>query len=104
LPHKKFSLTPLDVFSYPRLKTTALQNAGPSMSDNHMSPYGLLQEQFYLSHSIYPAVIGSQGIKLTTSAETKEKWIYTSTVPYVFMAWCLLITRKNKFNLLYLTL
>jgi hypothetical protein len=24
-----------------------------------------------------------------TSAEVKKTWIYTSTPPYVFMAWCL---------------
>jgi hypothetical protein len=25
-----------------------------------------------------------------TSAEVKNKWIYTSTPPYAFMSWCLI--------------
>jgi hypothetical protein len=30
-----------------------------------------------------------------SSAKGKKKWSYTSTALYVFMAWCLLITRDN---------
>jgi hypothetical protein len=30
-----------------------------------------------------------------STAEIKKQWSYTSTTPYVFMAWCLISTREN---------
>jgi hypothetical protein len=33
-----------------------------------------------------------------TSAEVKKAWIYASTPPYVFMAWCL-VKRGDQFTL-----
>jgi hypothetical protein len=33
---------------------------------------------------------GKADHSLPTSAEVKKTWIYTSTPPYVFMAWCLI--------------
>jgi hypothetical protein len=30
-----------------------------------------------------------------TSAQVKKTWTYTSTPPYVFMAWCLVKHREN---------
>jgi hypothetical protein len=32
-----------------------------------------------------------------TSAEVKKMWIYTSTPPYVFMAWCLISYAQGQF-------
>jgi hypothetical protein len=38
------------------------------------------------------------------STEIKKEWSYTSTTPYVFMAWCLAITRDNfTFTIVYFT-
>jgi hypothetical protein len=34
------------------------------------------------------------GIIIPSSAEAKNAWSYTSSLPYVFMAWCL-IKHKN---------
>jgi hypothetical protein len=39
------------------------------------------------------------GHSLPTSAEVKKTWIYTSTLPYIFLAWRL-AKHRDKFTLL----
>jgi len=34
-------------------------------------------------------------VKLTTHLQLKNAWSYTSALPYVFMAWCLVKQRDN---------
>jgi hypothetical protein len=47
--------------------------------------------------STQPSVQGVLGAKLPEreAGKVKNKWSYTSTFPYVFMAWCLLKHRDN---------